>query len=117
MTDEKKTPPAKLPPIKEPSHNARILTIAHDDGRFIRTGLVIEGEICSIALVNGKGKRLALLNITALGDEGEKGLLVDVIDIDKRYQARRVYGFAAGIKTTFPLAPGGTVVSVDFREK
>jgi len=68
----------------------------HDDGTFVRTALVANGgDTGSIDLVDAKGVRLAQVNISLLRGHAEDGgecLIVDVIDVDRRYSRRGYSG-------------------------
>lgn len=93
------------------STNAHTHVTTHDDGKFIRTALVaVPGQDSgSIAIVNPEGKRFALINVF-LYEDGT--LIVDVIDSDERYEARRALVFNDGQRQSLPAAK---VVSADFR--
>ena len=87
-----KNRPIDLPTSpKDPSENIRTLTLIHDDGNYIRTALVIEGEPKSVVLVDGSGKRLVQIDITAFGVDGKDSLVIDITDKDARYPVRALY--------------------------
>jgi hypothetical protein len=98
-------------------------TTTHDDGSFVRTALVIENDkydnVGSIVLVNKSGKRIAMLNISynAMSHKGEEYLIVDVIDVDRRFDNRRALGFSNTERTEMHAPKDGKLISVDFRAK
>lgn len=84
----------------------------HDDGKFIRTALVVRpdaGDEGSVAIVDPEGNRLALLNLFVY-DNGN--LIVDVIDVDERFANRTALAFRDSRRESLAA---GKVVSVDFR--
>jgi hypothetical protein len=97
-------------PMTTPSKDARTQVSTYDDGRFIRTALIISGsEVGSIDLVNAEGVRLAQINISHLPNghgngHGDECTIVDVIDMSDRYQTRsfprsvHFWGLKAGVK-------------------
>ena len=88
----------------------------HDDGRWIRTALVISGGESrkggSVAIVNEVGERIALLNIFT--SEDNDWFAIDVIDIEERYSNRRALVFDNG--TRQDLQAPTTLIGVDFRK-
>lgn len=96
------------------SENAQTPTAEHDDGRWIRTAVVLvdEKNSGSIAVVNEKGERLALLNIFTSDDND--WFAIDVIDIEQRYSNRRALVFNNG--TRQDLQAPTTLIGVDFRK-
>ena len=90
-------------------------TSVHDDGKWIRTALIVgsgDGRGGSVAIVNPEGKRIALLNIFT--SEDNDWLAVDVIDIEERYTNRRALTFNDG--TRQDMQAPTTLVGVDFRK-
>jgi hypothetical protein len=86
----------------------------HDDGKFIRTALVIEpkeGKSGSVDIVTKDGKRLCQINLFAYEDGS---LIVDVIDVDDRYKIRRALVFSDGERRSIDVG-NGNLVSVDFK--
>lgn len=117
---------SKRPAPKNPNATVETVTREGADG-FIRTGIVLSNEertgsgIKSVELTrirNGKVERIALLNIVYSETDGEH-LIVDVIDVDKRYAKRRALAFgpptaacpSGRVDMTAP--ENGTVISVD----
>ena len=103
------------------SEKAATPTSTHDDGRFVRTALIVgaedfEGKMRggSVAVVNTNGERLALLNIFT--NEYNTWFAVDVIDIDNRYNKRTAIVFNEGAKD-FLDTGSGNLVAADFRMK
>jgi len=105
----KAAPP--VAPIK-PSKDAQTPVSTHDDGKFIRTAIVLGKDASgSLAIVDPlTGKRLALVNVF----RGEASLIVDVIDVDGVFTTHRALGF---VKSTGARnqAETDTIVSADFR--
>jgi predicted amidohydrolase len=79
--------------------DAKTQVTEHDDGSFIRTALVIDPNDNggSVDIVDVDGKLLARVNVflSARGSK-EETLMVDVIDVDRRYTVRRGLGFVRG---------------------
>lgn len=95
------------------STDATTPTTTHDDGKFVRTALVVEPHTDSrgsVAIVSPDGTRLALVNIFAM----ENGnLVVDVIDVDERFGKRAALTFIGGQRHSLDAAK---VISADFRD-
>ena len=98
-------------------------TSTHDDGRFVRTALVLGGagaeggrdEGGSIDVIDKvTGVRLCQINLVALRGGG---IIVDVIDVEKRHATRRALAFSQTERRIVEVPEGGTLVSVDFRPK
>jgi hypothetical protein len=88
-------------------------TTTRDDGKFVRTALVLSNtETGSVDVVDAAGNFLARLNLCAI-ESG--GVIVDVIDVDKRYAVKRAMTFAGGERRAMTVPEGGNLVSVDFR--
>ena len=94
-------------------------TTTHDDGSFKRTALIVhpEGTGGSIDLVTAGGQRLAQINVfyNPCDDDAHACLMVDVIDVDNRYSARRALVFSPKERAQLEVPPGGNLVGVDFR--
>lgn len=99
------------------SVHATTKTTTYNDGKFVRTAIVVGGDeenTGSIDLVDADGARLAQVNISFLPDsDGLEVLIVDVIDVDNRYTNRRMLAFTS-TERVIKDAPG-RLVSVDFR--
>lgn len=94
-------------------------TTTFDDGTFVRTALMIEGtDTGSVDVVNKAGKRLCQINISlGTAKECDEYLIVDVIDVDKRYTKRRALVFSPDKRAEMDVPEGGNLVSTDFRKK
>lgn len=88
---------------------------SYNDGKFVRTALVIDGteNTGSVDVLDKKGHRVAQLNIF-VGEDG--ALMVDVIDVENRYKVKRALAFAQGQRTSMTVPDGGNLVGVDFRK-
>ena len=96
------------------SKNAETKTTTFDDGAFLRTALVVdEAHVGSIDVVDKRGKRLGQINIFV----GEDSLIVDVLDIEKRFPNKRALAFTRHSSRDMDAFPESTLVSVDFRRK
>lgn len=77
------------------------------------------GDTGSIDLVDAAGNFLVQVNISFLQTANTKAegetLIVDVIDVSKRYESRRVIVFSQTERKFVDFPPGGTLASVDFR--
>jgi len=84
---------------------------------FTRTAIVVEGnDTGSIDLVDRHGNRLCQINVSYLpSSDGEETLIVDVIDVDKRFTTRRALAFSPADRRILDVPQGGNLVSVDFR--
>lgn len=93
----------------------------YDDGTFIRTALVIgTGDTGSVDIVDSEGVRLAQVNISLVRGHAEDGgevLIVDTIDVDKRYDSKRALVFSPTSRAHSDVPEGGSLVSADFRVK
>jgi hypothetical protein len=107
--------------VTQKSREAHTKTTTHDDGKFIRTAIVCEGgNTGSIDLVTADGIRLGQINISFLPERSSVGgepecLIVDVIDVDERYEKRRALAFSNKERKILDVPEGGKLVSVDFR--
>jgi hypothetical protein len=114
-----KTTTKKAAP-KNPDATATIQTRKdHDDG-FTRTALVLDKGGPSVDLVTPDGRRVAQINISysvSKEDGGEEYLIVDVIDVDKRFPQRRALHFTDQTRHCADLGPDANLVSTDFRRK
>jgi hypothetical protein len=100
--------------VSEPAYTR---VAVHDDSAFIRTALVVgpkaEGERGgSVDLVDAAGQRLAQVNV--FWDPAEEHLIVDVIDVDKRFPERAMHTFKF---KRHQSVRASTIVSADFRRK
>ena len=112
----KKGNPPNVKVAAPPSSDAATATTTHDDGTFIRTALVCDHHNGSVDLVAADGTRLAQVNIFyASNSDGHECLIVDVIDVDKRYSNLRALAFSNEKREIVNVPPGGNLVSVDFR--
>lgn len=97
--------------------DARTKTTEHIDDGFVRTALVIDPrdtECGSIDLVDLAGVFLARINIGICRDkEDGETLIVDTIDVAKRYTKHMACAFPNGMRTRIDGA--GPLVSADFR--
>lgn len=101
------------------SENAETTHTTHDDGKFVRTALVLgeSSEIGgsgggSISIVNDKGERIALLNLFT--NEDNSWFAVDVIDVDKKFDKHAALTFKDGLQQRLDNANG--LVAADFRK-
>lgn len=103
--------------MKTKDATTRTTTRTDTEDGFTRTAIVCDaGDGPSVDLVTSSGVRLAQVNISfTLDDEGNEVLIVDVIDVDKRYQRRRALAFSPKVRREMKVPRGGTLVSVDFR--
>ena len=87
---------------------------SYNDGKFVRTALVIDGteNTGSVDVLDKNGHRVAQLNVFVSEDGG---LMVDVIDIEKRFAVKRALAFANGQRESMTVPEGGSLVGVDFR--
>ncbi len=111
-------------------------TTTFQDEHFIRTALVVSndadpergtmgrcGSFDVVRIVGGKVERLAQINIfhtSESGDparEGEELLMVDVIDVDKRYTTRRALVFSPTERGHLDVPKGGNLVASHFARK
>jgi len=100
------------------SKNAETKITIFDDGHFVRTAIVVDdANVGSIDVVDKSGQRVCQINVFV----GELSVVVDVIDIDKRFPQKRAlcftnqgYGENRRILDAFKTS---SLVSVDFRRK
>ena len=96
------------------SENAETKVATHDDGRFLRTALVIDpgpGGGGSVDLLSKDGRFLARLNLFT--SESGDWLALDLIDFEERYDIRRALVFNNGKREG--LTAMGNLVAADFR--
>jgi hypothetical protein len=95
------------------SKNATTDTTTYNDGKFVRTALIVEkdenGKGGSVDLVTKDGTRVGEINI--FYSEGR--LMVDVIDVDNLYDVRRALGFKNGGRECIET---GQVVAAHFED-
>lgn len=79
----------------KPSTIATTATSTFDDGKFVRTSLLVGEGSGSVDLVCGKDgrTRLAQVNVFYTSDGT---LMVDVIDVDGQFASHRAIGFSSG---------------------
>lgn len=95
------------------SKNAETPVTTHDDGKFVRTALVVGGENTgSIDIVNTSGERIALLNLFTNSDN--TWFAVDVIDKDERFDRHAALTFKDGLQQRLDDANG--LIAADFRK-
>lgn len=97
----------------------------HDDGRFIRTAIVVtrepedSGGSASFDLVDELGNRIALINAFAYPDDetGEiKHVIVDVIDTDDNFPKKFALTFDNETRK-FHHADTSSLICADFRKE
>jgi hypothetical protein len=94
----------------------------YDDGKFIRTALVASdgkaGSFDVVAEVHGQRVRLAQINLFYFPRSDAEGggdrVIVDVIDVDRRYRDKFAIGFSQTERARIDMPSGGSVFSVDF---
>ncbi len=97
------------------SNDAQSKLTTHDDGKFVRTAIVIGGTE-SIDLVAQDGTLLARINVVFLpNSEAGEHLIVDVIDVADRYKSRRMLAFSQTERVISVVPEGGKLVSADFQ--
>lgn len=85
--------PGKAKAAKESLPASTDMT-TYDDGKFVRTAIVVKegGAGGSLDIVDSKGRRIGQLNIFV--QEGEEpSLMVDIIDVDHVFEKHRALGF------------------------
>lgn len=89
-------------------------TTQYDDGRWIRTALVLTSKGITFDLVNESGKRVALINAFIHHDDDGKlsGLSVDVIDKDEVFEEHRALTFQNGVRNSLEASQ---LVATSFR--
>lgn len=92
------------------SRNAESKLTTYDDGKFVRTAIVVT-DTSSIDVLNEKGERIGQVNLFT--QEGRNILMVDVIDVEDRYTDRRAIGFYKG---TPKHVKAGKVVAAHFEK-
>lgn len=99
------------------SNEARSEVTTYDDGKFVRTAIVVLDDGTSFDLVDMKGTRVAEINAFVYSEENDSEevshLIVDVIDKDELFGDNQALTFDNG-KRNFHDA--GRVVSTDFRK-
>lgn len=98
-------------PVSRP---APTRTTTYDDSTFVRTALIAEGEGGSVDVVTADGRRLCQINI--FWSVEDESLIVDVIDVDDRYEDRKAVVFP---KKGGPgrIVKSRSIVSADFRKR
>lgn len=104
------------------SNHALTPHTTHDDGRNIRTALVIDASAedqGSIALVRPDGTLLALVNVFHYpvfhkGQVAPEHVIIDVIDKDDAWPVRQTLTFVDGQRQ---FHDASKVTSVDFRKE
>lgn len=90
-------------------------TSTYDDGTFTRTALVMTtGETGSVDVCLPDGTRLCQINVSVC--DGGDVLIVDTIDVDRRYSVKRALTFSTEKREIVNVPTGGTLVSADFRK-
>jgi len=98
------------------SETAQSHVTTHDDGRFIRTAIVIQEEGTSFDLVDKFGKRLAVVNGFVYRNDDDNAvnhIIVDVIDVDDNFSKKFALTFHDGARRFADT--NGNLVSADFR--
>jgi len=98
------------------SENAQTKITTHDDGKFERTAIVLDGDKAagSVDVLDAEGKLLVRLNLFGKqSDDGTPWFAVDVIDIAERFTSRRGLIFNDGCMAD--IEADGPLVAVDFR--
>ena len=110
---------APQPKPPEPVRDAQTPVTTYNDGKFILTALVMKGEgTGSIAILDANGRRLAEVNISYLPectDPNEEVLIVDVIDVEKRWTRKAGLVFNNHQRQRLELDAPSNLVSADFR--
>lgn len=117
-------------PLAPESRDAFTPTTTFDDGRFQRTAIVVydsshpadfadkQGSVDVVRIVDGKVQRLAQINLFhAVNSDGQELLMVDVIDVDKRYPTRRALVFSPTSRAHLDVPEGGNIVASHFARK
>lgn len=81
------------------SERAQDHTTTYDDGKFIRTAIVVQDHNgSSFDLVDEYGERLCLINAFVMRDDDGNmtQISVDVIDIDEKFKTKRALTFNDG---------------------
>lgn len=88
-----------------------------DDGRFIRTAIVVPEKGASFSLVEEDGVRFALINaFVYYDDEGHLNhVIIDVIDNDNKFPKKFALTFDDGVRKFTDT--NGNLVSADFRKE
>lgn len=103
----------------EPSRRVEAVVSVYDDGKYIRTAIVVspDGTGGSIDIVTPDGRRLGQINLFH-GGEKDNPLMVDVIDIDDLYKPARALTFDTDPKGKGrQCIEGGKLVGVHFTPK
>ena len=96
------------------SKNAETKTTTFDDGTFLRTALVVyDPHVGSIDVLDKRGNRVCQINIFV----GENSLIVDVLDVDKRFPHKRALCFSKQERRAMETFEESSLVSVDFRPR
>lgn len=90
------------------SHDARALVSSNDDGRYIRTAIVLgDNNGASVDVIDNQGKLVTRLNIAQFADSFN----VDVIPITDR-RALRAAAWHQGDQVMNNAAPVGSLIAV-----
>ena len=96
------------------SKNAETKTTTFDDGTFLRTAIVVPAPRAgSIDVIDKRGKRVCQINTFV----GEDSLIVDVLDVDKRFPLKRALCFTKQERRVMETFEASSLVSVDFRSR
>ena len=87
----------------------------YDDGRFVRTAIVLgPSSHGTLDVLDADGRRVAQINVCCVREQGVETLVVDTIDVEKAWASARALAF--GSQRRECEAPGvTTIVSADFR--
>jgi UDP-glucose 4-epimerase len=98
------------------SKNAETRTTTFDDGTFLRTAIVVdEAHVGSLDVVDKTGKRICQVNIFVGEESGS--LIVDVIDVERRFANKRALAFAGHDRRDMEAFDTSSLISVDFRPR
>lgn len=93
------------------SDNAACKVTTYDDGKWVRTAIVVPENGVSFDLVDSSGKRIAEINAFVYDESTH--LIVDVIDKDDLFDSNRALTFDNGERYSIPALH---IVSADFKE-
>lgn len=114
-----KAPCVREQGVVKSSKDAQTRVTTRDDGQFVRTAIVInlkrdgERQGGSLDVVDQDGNFLVQIVISA----GEDFIIVDTIDVEKRYPKRAAIAFPNKQQKRITIDDKGTIVSADFRMK
>lgn len=97
------------------SEQALTQMTTHDDGKYVRTALVIGGDAQggSVDVLSPDGEFLVRLNLFTKDDSEGLWFALDCIDIEQKFQTRRALTFDNGCR--HDVATEGNLVATDFR--